>query len=186
MDHTSVSGRRADLQSMRVISGFLKYRGLRVVTCPETDDGAAVTLDAVYAALTGDLAVSNCSRWPERAGCAESCLCEIADSPEDCLLRSIVRAWYEGKSCAACGRAIATAWHDAPPAILHSDGTTREWKDVPPAQLPAALRTGWPLCWQCNNVMELERLHPGSVTRRPHHADAAVKPPGNDPPFSRS
>ena len=165
---------------MRVISDFLKYRGTRVVTCPETDEGAAVTVDALHVALTGDLRLSSCSRWPERAACAEACVCEIAENPEQCLVRSIVASWFAGKACAVCGREIPIAWHDAPPAVLNSDGTTCEWMDVPTAQLPAVLRTSWPLCWQCNNVTELERMHPDYVTRRARHAEPPAKPLHSD------
>ena len=142
--------------------------GLRVITCPETNEGAAVKVKAF-----GDLRLSACSCWPERAGCGQECIAQIEASPEGCLLRSIVTAWYAGKSCASCGRTIGeTAWHEAPPALRAPDGTSFEWKDVAPQDLPRLFHTHQPLCWQCNNVAELERVDPSLLIRRPHLAPA--------------
>lgn len=152
---------------MRFFDEFRKYRGRRVITCPETNDGAAVSVDAVHAAFSGELRLSNCTRWPERAGCQQLCLSQIAESPESCLVRSIVTAWYAGKSCVSCGRPIETiSWHEAPPAILKRDGTSCEWKDVPVQDLPRLFKSSYPLCWYCNNIKELERIDPKLITRR--------------------
>ena len=50
---------------------YLRSRGPRVVTCPETGRAVAVELNAGKAAFTGaidepELRLSSCSRWPER------------------------------------------------------------------------------------------------------------------------
>lgn len=162
---------------MRFLDDFRKYRGRRVITCPETKDGAAVSVDAMHAAFSGELRLSDCTRWPQRAGCAQMCLSQIAESPEGCLVRSIVTSWYAGKSCVCCGRPIGTiAWHEAPPAILMSDRTSCEWKDVPPQDLPRVFRTSDPLCWSCNNVAELERIDPKLITRRNRPVEPAQPP----------
>jgi hypothetical protein len=146
---------------------FLKNRGPRVVTCPETKEGAAVRIDALHAARTGEVRLADCTRWPERAGCDEMCLSQIAESPHGCLVQAIVSDWYLRKSCAVCGRPIgAISWHEAPPAVLKEDRTTAEWKDIPLQNLPAIFRTSKPLCWYCNNVAELERLNPVLITPR--------------------
>jgi hypothetical protein len=152
---------------IKFVREFVKHRGTRLVICPETNDGAAVSLDALFAASRGALRLSACSRWPERAGCDQQCLTQIADAPDGCLLHSIVTSWYAGKSCVSCGRAIGKiVWHEAPPALRAPDGTTFEWKDAMPQDLPRLFRTHQPLCWYCNNVAELTRTHPELVFQR--------------------
>lgn len=59
-----------------------KFRGKRLVTCPETARTAAVELDATHAALRAiagghDLKIRECSRWPARQNCAQECVREI-------------------------------------------------------------------------------------------------------------
>jgi hypothetical protein len=159
---------------MRFFNDFFKNRGQRVITCPETNEGAAVRIDALHAARSGQVRLADCTRWPERAGCAEMCLSQIAESPHGCLIQAIVADWYLGKSCVMCRRAIgAIVWHEAPPAVLKEDGTTSEWKDIPIQNLPAIFRTSKPLCWYCNNVAELERLNPALIT----HRNVPAEPP---------
>jgi hypothetical protein len=58
---------------------FAHYRKPRVVRCPETGAAAQVQVDAWRAAKTSvpgppELRVMNCSRWPERMGCDETCV----------------------------------------------------------------------------------------------------------------
>lgn len=152
---------------MRFFKDFLKNRGPRVITCPETEEGAAVRIDALHAARTGQVRLADCTRWPERAGCAQMCVPQIEASPHGCLVQAIAADWYLRKSCVMCGRPIGPiSWHEAPPAVLKEDGTTSEWKDILLQNLPAIFRTGKPLCWYCNNVAELERLNPSLITRR--------------------
>jgi len=57
------------------------YSVPRAVTCPETHQQVGVTIDARHAAATGlfgtsDFRLSDCTRWPERAGCGQECLPE--------------------------------------------------------------------------------------------------------------
>src|SRR5262245_63199419 len=87
---------------------FAKFRGKRVITCPETRKAAAVEVDAAHAGLSAifhqpDLRLKRCSRWPEREDCGQECLLQVELSPEGCLLRHMLTSWYEGKLCAACG-----------------------------------------------------------------------------------
>lgn len=153
---------------MGFFSEFRRYRGRRIVTCPETRQDAVVRADVFHAAASHELRLNDCSRWPEKAECAQSCLGEIAQSPEDCLVRSIVTDWYTGKSCVRCQRDVGPiAWHEAPPALLRADGSSAEWKDIPLDLLRVTFETSRPLCWYCNNIAEFERLKPGWVTRRP-------------------
>jgi hypothetical protein len=152
---------------IKFLREFLKHRRARVVTCPETNDEAAVSLDALFAASRGVLRLSACSRWPERAGCNQACLAQITSSPDGCLLDSIVTSWYMGKSCVSCGRPIGKiVWHEGPPALRAPDGTTFEWKDAMPQDVPRLFRTHQPLCWYCNNVAELARMHPELAFQR--------------------
>jgi len=58
-----------------------RYSAPRAVTCPETHQQVGVTIDARHAAATGlcgvsDFRLSDCTRWPERAGCGQECLPE--------------------------------------------------------------------------------------------------------------
>ncbi|HET8646180.1 MAG TPA: hypothetical protein VFO85_11865, partial [Vicinamibacteria bacterium] len=92
-----------------VLRNVLRWRGTRLVRCPETRAPAAVDLDVKHTLLNGvvgrePLRLRDCSRWPERAGCGEDCLAQVERSPEDCLVRNIVAEWYQGKSCVLCGK----------------------------------------------------------------------------------
>jgi len=65
------------------IEAFFRFRGRRGVTCPRTGVTAEVTIDAWHAAATAvpgpsRLHATDCSLWPEHAGCAQNCL----DHPE--------------------------------------------------------------------------------------------------------
>lgn len=58
---------------------FVRYRGTRGLTCPETGADAKVRVDARWAAFTAAfrhpiLRVKSCSLWPEKSGCEQSCL----------------------------------------------------------------------------------------------------------------
>ncbi|HXJ90438.1 MAG TPA: DUF1761 domain-containing protein [Candidatus Binatia bacterium] len=57
------------------------YSAPRAVTCPETQRQVAVTIDARHVAATSlcgtpHFRLSDCTRWPERAKCAQKCLPE--------------------------------------------------------------------------------------------------------------
>lgn len=66
----------------RALRVYFRFRGVRLVNCPETAQSAAVEVNARNAALTtglGDvhLHLKSCSRWPERKGCGQDCLSQI-------------------------------------------------------------------------------------------------------------
>src|SRR5262245_56288294 len=89
------------LAMIRSIRAYVKYRGLRLITCPEIHQPAAVSVNALFAAYTAAtlaplLELKQCSRWPEKRGCGQECLGQIERSPEDCLVRTIVTRWYAG------------------------------------------------------------------------------------------
>jgi len=139
-------------------------RGERIITCPDNDQPAAVRVS-----VSGpDLHLRSCSRWPEMAGCAEDCLRQVEAAPHDCLVRSIVARWYEGKSCHYCGDEIgAIVWHERPPALRLPDGTTREWKDIRSEELPKLFAIASAVCWRCNLTETFLREHAALVIERP-------------------
>ena len=78
----------------RWASVWLRFRGTRVITCPENTRPAGVHVDERHAAAsprrgTPTLRLSACSRWPERQGCGQACLAQIEAWPEGCLARNI-------------------------------------------------------------------------------------------------
>jgi hypothetical protein len=153
------------------VLAYRRFRGRRVVTCPETHRPAGVTMDAAQAAAAAfhghaQLRLSACSRWPERAGCGQECLSEIASAADGCLVRSLVRGWYAGKRCAFCGKAFELHWHDHRPALLGPDGRTREWSELPVEQLPDAFATHRAVCWNCHVAESFRREFPELVVDR--------------------
>lgn len=156
------------VRSMRI---WRQFRGERVVTCPETGHPAAVRIDVAHAALTEigtcepDMRLAACSRWPTPGPCDEACLFEAQD-PET-RVAAIVAHWYAGKTCVYCRQPLGEdhiAGHHA--AFLGPDGTTREWSDVAPERLPDALRTAWPVCWNCHVTETFRQRYPQLVTDR--------------------
>jgi len=135
--------------------------GKRLITCPETHETAAIDINLFQH-------MSDCTRWPEKAGCDQACLRDIEAAPNDCLVRRIVAEWYAGKRCAVCERAIGpVVWHERPPALWSADGTTLEWSEVAPEELPHVFATHAPLCWTCHMAMAFRREHPELAFERP-------------------
>lgn len=68
--------------TLLTVRALLRYRGRRMVTCPETNRSAAIQLDAGHAAFTTatgqqELRVQKCSAWPQRANCDQECVGQI-------------------------------------------------------------------------------------------------------------
>lgn len=160
-----------------LLSGFFtnyrRYRGTRVITCPENLQPASVKVDALkaahWAAISGDplLRLNSCSRWPGKAGCGQECLSQVRESPEACAVRTIVSQWYAGKSCFFCAKEIGPiVWHERPPAVLSAQGDVREWKDIPAEQLPEVFRTHEPVCFNCSLTEAFRHDHPDMIVSR--------------------
>lgn len=153
-------------------SAWLKYRGQRIIQCPENHRPAGVVLDAAHAAATvfggeAKLRLSSCSRWPEKAGCGQECLTEIREAGPDCLVRNIVAGWYGEKACASCGQPIGKIdWSGSPPALLLADRISVEWKQVPADELVETLAVALPICFACHTTNRLVQEHPELVTDR--------------------
>jgi hypothetical protein len=154
----------AVLAGLRVRAWF-KFRGDRVVRCPENHRPAGVRVDAWNAA--NGLKLNSCSRWPEKAGCGQECLAEIAASPADCLVRNIASKWYVGKRCAVCGIEIgAVEWGPSQPALILTDKRTVEWKQVSADVLTETLESALPSCFACHMANTLVHDHPELATER--------------------
>lgn len=152
--------------------GFIRYRGKRLVTCPETRRPVAVEVDAKHAAFTAalghpDLRLKTCTRWPQRQDCGQECILQIEVSPEDCLIRNILTSWYAGKHCVSCGRKF-TELHllDHKPAFLSPKGETVEWADLAPETIPEVLASHFPVCWDCYITETFCRKHPELIVDR--------------------
>lgn len=158
------------------IKAYFKFRGERLITCPETHQTEAVDVAAREAALTAligapTLRLDRCSRWPERQDCGQACLQQVAADPEHCLVWSIVSNWYHGKSCVYCHKPFGRLHHlDHAPALLAPDHVTTEWNRLRPEQLPEILFTHKPVCWNCHVAETFRRLHPELVVERPRDA----------------
>jgi len=157
----------------RLAVAWVRYRGARVVVCPENREIVAVEVDARHAAFSAsqgriDLRLDSCTRWPEKAGCGQECLGQIESAPEACLLRNILADWYQGKSCAFCGRAFhGVHWHDRKPGLRAPDGAIRGWDGFRPEQVIDVLATHAPVCWDCRVAESFRLEHPELVTDRP-------------------
>lgn len=159
----------------RSLGVYEKFRGKRIVTCPENHEPAGVRVAAGKAAMESlvgkpHLQLSECTRWPEMAGCGQECLSQIQQSPKDCLVSVIVNRWYAGKKCAYCHKPFGEIhWHDHPPALVNENKQTLQWNEVPLENLRQTLATHWPVCWNCHIAESFRRLHPELVTDRPPH-----------------
>jgi hypothetical protein len=138
------------------IIAYVRTRGRRVIICPETNQPAGVTVDAVHAAMTAvwdnaDVRLASCSRWPERGGCDQACTAQIACGREDTLIETIMKTWYAGKACAVCRRPIPLLRPMDPRPALYNVAAREiiEWKDIPAEAVPAALETHLPVCSNC-------------------------------------
>jgi hypothetical protein len=152
---------------------YRRYRGTRLVECPETGRAAAVHVNARRAAATPpgrppELRLKDCSRWPEREDCGQECLSQIENAPHDCLVRTIVESWYREHPCAVCGKSFGEiSWLEHKPALMDDQRKTVQWSEIEPQNLPEVLKTHRPVCWNCHVVETLYREHPDLVTERP-------------------
>jgi len=156
-----------------VARAYLKYRGRRVIVCPDNHAPAAVDVNATRAAVSalgggGHLRLSDCSRWPEKKSCGQECLAQIEAAPEECLVRTRVTRWYEGKACVFCGRVFAAIpWEHHRPALLDAKSDLVEWQSVRAENLAAVMETHRPVCWDCLITETVRRGRPDLITYRP-------------------
>ena len=162
------------LMAARGVRAFLRARGKRLVTCPESHYVAAVELDAQNASLQafrgGDpLCLKECSRWPEMKDCGQECLTEVEALGSGCLVRNVVAEWYKEKTCVYCHKPLdnVVEWTGHAPALLAPDANTVSWDDIPAEKLREVFETHQPVCWSCHIAESFRRQHPELVTDRP-------------------
>jgi hypothetical protein len=146
---------------------WLKWRGARLISCPENRRPAGVRLSVGRAMARQELRLKDCSRWPEKKNCGQECLRQIDNAPDGCLVSSILAGWYAGRECVCCGKPLgAMEWHERKPALLSPDGRSVEWQELRAEQVPDVLATHRPVCWNCHIVETFRRQHPELVVER--------------------
>ncbi len=151
---------------------YLRYRGKRVITCPESQNPAAVHVNVATAAREAvfgkhHVQLDQCSRWPEHKNCGQECLSQIEADPESCMVWRMVDEWYMGKSCAYCQKPFREIhWHDRQPALLGPDRNTAQWNEIPPENLPAVFQNFLPVCWNCFIAENYRRQHSQELVDR--------------------
>ena len=131
------------------------YRGIRVVTCPESRESAAVELASWQAAVMGLFGksvprVRSCSRWPERRVCDQACVRVIEAAPAATLVETVLGNWCRYNACVCCGAPLArlhVGRHE--PHLMDRELHIFEWKELPPEKVPETLRTCEPVCPNC-------------------------------------
>jgi hypothetical protein len=167
-----LGGTSALVASVRFLRAWRRARGVRLITCPENEQPAAVTVDAMDAGLAAavnqpSFHLQSCSRWPEKLGCNQACLSQIAEAPDGCLARARVADWYRDQVCVFCRKPIEPlARIDRRAALLSPQGVTVEWDDTPIETLPVVLETHQPVCWSCHISETFRRQFPQAVIDR--------------------
>lgn len=163
----------AVIYSVVAIIAYRRMRGTRIIVCPETQEPAAVEVDAGHAALSAvrehdDIRLQQCSRWPERANCNQACTSQIAVAPEHTLVFEILQRWYAGKRCAMCKRPIPVLSHVGPkPGLLNvASQETLSWEEIPAENLPAMFETHLAVCAHCQVAETFRRRFPDLVVER--------------------
>jgi len=154
-----------------------KYRGARVVACPETGRPAVAEIDALHASLTSivglpDIRLESCSRWPLKNQCGQECLASLDVAPGQCLVSGVLMRWYRGKTCCYCGKPFEELhWVDHKPALQSPEGGLVPWHEVSIENLSMVLETHLPVCWNCYIAQSFRRNHPDMVVFRPWRND---------------
>ena len=161
-----------------LVRSFSKYRGPRIVNCPETNKPAIVEVDSLHATLTStvglpDIRLKNCSRWPIREQCGQECLTDLDVAPEECLVSGVLMRWYRDRNCVYCRKVFSEVqWLDHQPALLTPGGELLSWKDVKVDALRTVLETHSPVCWNCYIAQIFRVDHPDWVVYRPWRNDS--------------
>jgi hypothetical protein len=93
----------------------------------------------------------------------------LDETPDDCLVHSLLAEWFSGKSCALCSKELSLGPDLQRPALMSPDRTTSEWSDVRAEEIPEILATCQPICWDCHIIETLYRMHPELITERESH-----------------
>ena len=156
-----------------LVRSFSKYRGTRIVTCPETQRPAIVEVDSLQASLTStvslpDIRLKDCSRWPIKERCGQECLIDLDVAPDRSLVSGVLMRWYRDKNCVYCRKAFPELhWVDHKPALLTPEGKLLAWNGVNADKLRDVLATHSPVCWDCYIAQKFRLDHPDLVVFRP-------------------
>jgi len=156
-----------------------KYRGSRLVTCPETMKPAIVEVDALHASLTStirlpDIRLEACSRWPLKEECGQRCLTDLDVAPATCLVGGVLMRWYGEKNCVYCKNQFPELhWLDHRPALLSPAGKLVTWNEVNVRTLHEVLETHSPVCWNCYVAQTFRLDHPDLIVYRPWLSDSS-------------
>lgn len=154
------------------LAAYAKYAGGAAVVCPETKEVAGVEIDTTHAAWssfggTPTLHLKNCSRWPGRENCGQECIQQIQATPESCMVRHLLVAWYAGKKCVFCNRELGhTDWTEHKPCVLLPNDKTAEWSSLAYERVPTLLSSGRPVCWNCHITESFRANRPELVIER--------------------
>jgi len=153
------------------IALYVKFRGKRIVTCPETHEPVSAEINAALAASTWlvtqpRFVVTACSRWPERAGCDQACAPQIEADAEGTRVRDIVTHWYTERTCVYCAKPIEDLVGATGPGLLNADGELYEWSDIAAEDLPRALASSVAVCARCELTEDFRRRYPNRVIDR--------------------
>lgn len=172
----------------RLARSYSRYRGTRIVTCPETNRPVMVEVDAVHAALTStvgppDIRLQDCTRWPINEKCGQECLMDLDVAPESCLVSGVLMRWYRDKKCVYCRKGFSEVqWLDHRPALLSPEGKLMVWNEVTLAQLNNVLETHSPVCWNCYIAQDFRLEHPDLVVMRQARNDSFGGADGSSAP----
>lgn len=155
------------------VRAYIRYRDSRLITCPESREATIVEVDAMHAALTSalgqpDIRLQNCGRWPLHQNCGQQCLVQLDVAPAECLVRGVLKRWYESKNCVYCGKWFdqIQIW-DHKPALKNPAGELVEWSEVEIKDLDKVLTEYRPVCWDCQIAQSFVHEHPELVVYRP-------------------
>ena len=100
------------LYGLVAFAAYFRMRGTRIVVCPETEELAAVNIDAGHAAFSAvrekaDIELTSCSRWQGVPQCDQACTAQ--QHPAQLVHRQIVRDLPAGHSTRAQRRAAPRA-----------------------------------------------------------------------------
>jgi hypothetical protein len=148
----------------------------RLITCPENNAYQTVEVDAAhrlgqFVRGKDEMHLCDCTRWPEKQDCGQSCLEQIAAAPDGCRVRSLLDGFYAGQSCVLCGKEFdeTVDWYDHEPAFIDAERQVMSWQDIPSERLPEIMEDHFPVCWDCKVIESVRQKHPSRITDRLAH-----------------
>jgi len=164
------------IYSRDAVRAWYQFRGVRLVTCPESGTVASVAIDVAHAATTAfveneaEIRLKQCSRWPTRGVCRGPCIPAMLSSGDNGRVQTIVERWYATQTCRFCGKPIAQAASvHHPPAFADAAGGTVEWSKLPSEQLPEVMASRHAVCWNCHVAESFRKQYPDLVVDRMRH-----------------